>query len=124
MGVILEAALEGLDHHLLALLVGNQQVADLKNGFEGLDDLVETACSTALLRELGDTEMRALAIAVLDDCHDLTGKGHLLEVKEVLCGDSAKYDVSVLVDLYIADTILFPLSKKICNFLSSASFTD
>lgn len=93
----------------------------------------ETASSSALLRKASNTEL--VALAVLNDLHDLNSKGDFLQAKvysqlafqsgahsregklTVVFAHTSKHNVAAFVHLHIAHSIFAPFFEKNDDFL-------
>ena len=70
---------ECLDHHLHLVLVFHEEEARPEHGIHRIDHPVEAASGSAFLCEPNDAEL--VTPTVLDDRHDLDGKGDRAHVK-------------------------------------------
>jgi hypothetical protein len=64
---------------MLLSLICEKNSSTLADGLQGIDYLLETACSTSLLRKAGNAKVGFLS--VLDDSHDFASKLNFFHVK-------------------------------------------
>ena len=134
------SGIKRLDHHIDLSLISHEQSAGAECRVDGIHDPVEAAGCALLLDESGNAEL--VPFAVLNDCHQLDSKRHLLEIEicrksvmsnvnrrehgelTVLRSHASENDVALLVNLNISDTVFAPLAKQDGNLLSGAALED
>lgn len=116
-------SVEGLDHHSLLAFISHQHAFDFQNGFQCLEEVVESAGSSFLLCKSSDAEM--VLLAMFDNSHDFDSERNFLHIEDcvllamlslytgsgltVLSSNSRKHDISFLVDLDVPNAITLPI---------------
>lgn len=100
---------ERLDHHLGLATILNDKGAIVEDAVHGVDNLVEATGCPLLLRKTRNAQV--VALAMLNNGHDLDRKADLLDVEEVLLAHTRKQDVALLVNLDVSNSPFAPLPQ-------------